>query len=109
MLSKQDRINTERFREIIENGKNVRSSVIFTKFLPNKDNSRFAVSVPKKVIKGAIERHLLKRRIMASLRRKKDVFPNGDYIVFATEHIIGSRGAVLDTIIEDLAGKVASE
>ncbi|MDA8611254.1 ribonuclease P protein component [Candidatus Pacebacteria bacterium] len=108
MLSKRDRITTERFKDIIENGKTVRSAVLYTKLLPNKIH-RFSVVVPKKVVKSAVRRNLLKRKIVASISNNWENFVPADYIIFATEQVIGSNGVVLDNIIKDLAEKVASQ
>lgn len=107
MFSKKERINTERFTEIIQLGNTIRSTALYIKFIPG-EQKRFAVVVPKKLEKGAVGRHLLKRRIAASLKKHTDLFPNADYIVFASEGIKGAQGATLDVIIQELAAKVAS-
>ena len=108
MLPKKDRITTERFKNIMETGKTVRSAILHTKFLPNEKH-RFAISVPKKVVKSAVNRHLLKRRIISSISNNWEIFPPADYIIFATDKVVGSQGSVLDQIIKDLAEKVASQ
>lgn len=92
----------------MEEGKTVRSAVLYTKFLPNEKH-RFAVSVPKKIVKTAVGRHLLKRKIISSISNNWNNFPPADYIVFATEQVIGSQGKVMDEIINDLSRKVASQ
>lgn len=108
MLPKKERIKTVRFNELIKEGKTVRSNVLYLKFLPN-EILRFAVVIPKKIVKSAVHRHLLKRRIMASLENNKESFPVADYLIFITEQMLGNRGTVLDSIIKDLALKVASQ
>lgn len=108
MLSKKDRIKTERFEEIIKNGKTIHSSLLYTKFLPNK-KQRFAVSVPKKIVKTAVGRHFLKRRIMCSVYNNKNKFPFADYIIFVKPQFVGTQKIEFDKIIEELAKKVASQ
>ena len=108
MLPKKDRITTERFKEIMDSGKTVRSAILYTKFLPNEKH-RFAVSIPKKIVKSAVNRHLIKRRIISSISNNWESFPPADYIVFATEQVVGSQGSVLDQIVKDLSEKVASQ
>lgn len=116
MLPKAKRLGTDRFREIIKEGKTARTEVVYIKFLSkntkNKDSEepRFAVSVPKKLVKSAVKRHLIKRRMMVALGYNYDRFPKGgDYILFVTEKIMGAHGNVLDSIIKNVAKKIIIE
>jgi ribonuclease P protein component len=106
MLPKFERIGSDRFNEIIEQGRTVRSNVLYTRFEQNTEK-RFAVVIPKKLEKSAVKRHFFKRRIFASLAKVKDSFPDGDYIIFATPEVKGVAGQLLDTVLEDLGKKVA--
>jgi len=106
MLPKIQRIGTDRFGEIMKNGRTVRSSVLYTRFEPNTIK-RFAVSVPKKVEKSAVKRHFIKRRVMAAIREESVHFPSGDYIIFVTSEMKGSTLPVLKELLEDLGKRVA--
>lgn len=106
MLPKIQRIGTDRFAEIMKNGRTVRSSVLYTRFEPNT-TKRFAVAVPKKVEKSAVKRHFLKRRIMEALREESVHFPVADYIVFVTEEIKGSSPEIIHSVLADLGKRVA--
>lgn len=69
---------------VYKNGQTIRSHSIILRYIanPRRKQSRFAVVVSKKVLKGAVKRNRVRRRIYESIHRKmKDL--NGVYdIVF---------------------------
>ncbi len=67
-------------RYVYKNGEAVRSRSITFKFIQNKNRkrSRFAVVISKKILKSAVKRNLLRRRMYEYIRLKlpylKDVY-----------------------------------
>lgn len=107
MLPKNSRINTVRFNEIIKNGKNIGFGPFYLKTLPNQE-ARFAVAVPKKIVKGAIKRHFIKRRVFNALKTHKNLFPASDYVVFVNKEAIDLSNLEVSEKIKEIANKVAS-
>jgi ribonuclease P protein component len=107
MLPKNERLTTEEFETIIASGKVVRNEVAHVKFLPG-DDKKFAVAAPKKIIKTSVMRHVMKRRIYNTLRECKDVFPNGQYIIFVTKELVSAPKESFGDVLKSLAQKVAS-
>ena len=107
MLPKTSRITTSRFSEIVKIGKNLGFGPFYLKTLPNTE-ARFAVAIPKKLIKGAIKRHFLKRRVFNALKSSKNLFPNGDFIIFANKEAIDMSFEDIKNKLEEIAKKVAT-
>lgn len=107
MLPKTQRISTNRFGEIVNSGKNLNFGAFYIKTLPN-DITRFAVAVPKKVVKGAIKRHFMKRRLFMAIKNHINLFPAKDYIVFVNKEAEKMTFEEIDQKIKDIAQKVAS-
>jgi ribonuclease P protein component len=84
MLPKVQRINTNRFNEIITSGKNINAGGFYFKVLPCEE-MRFAVVVPKKICKNAVKRHFIKRRVFNAIKENKVLFPTADYLVFVNK------------------------
>lgn len=107
MLPKISRINTSRFSEIVKSGKNLSFGPFYLKFLPNPE-VRFAVVVPKKAIKGAIKRHLLKRRVFNAIKDNKHLFSPSDYIIFVTKEVENLSFEQISVKIKEIANKFAT-
>jgi len=84
MFKKNKRIATSRFDEIIKSSRVVRGDILYVRFLqsPVGISPRFAIVIPKKIIKGSVKRHLLKRKISHILKSLENKFPVNDYIFF---------------------------
>jgi len=83
MFKKNKRITTTRFNEIMKTSRVVRSDVLYVRFSQAISNtSRFAIVIPKKIIKGSVRRHIVKRKISHILKKFEDKFPAHDYIFF---------------------------
>jgi ribonuclease P protein component len=114
MLSKKERLETQDFKKVLKEGKTFRFEGLYLKFIPQKDRniSRFSVVVPKKNLKSAVLRHLVKRRIMSlirnKIRNKKNSFPVGDYIIFTTERSLETKGDSLSIMVDQLLERFAS-
>lgn len=68
MLNKQNRVNKHLFGDIIKKGVSYYTQNISLKIIKTEDNKpKFAVSVPKKEVKTAVKRNLLKRRVFSIL------------------------------------------
>lgn len=83
MFSKKDRIERKTIGKIFKNPDFLFSSENFIlRASKNKlKNPRFSVVVPKKVEKGAVKRHFLKRKVVSVLKTKK--IKNGlDFVLY---------------------------
>jgi ribonuclease P protein component len=68
MLPKSKRLTTEAFKEIIEKGRSFHSPFLITRISLSEGSTKFAVSVPKKVSKLAVNRNKIHRRVYSILR-----------------------------------------
>ncbi len=71
MLLKSQRLTTELFGNIIEKGQSFHCPFLILRVIKvgnNKERSRFAVSVPKKVAKTAVLRNKIKRRVYSIVK-----------------------------------------
>ena len=83
MFKKTKRITTTRFNEIMKTSRVVRGDVLYVRFAEViTDASRFAVVIPKKIIKSSVKRHVVKRKISHILKSFENKFPAHDYIFF---------------------------
>lgn len=116
MLSKTQRISTNRFGEIVNSGKSLNFGAFYVKYLLNSGQEgvfgyRFAVAVPKKAIKGAIKRHFVKRRVFNALKSNSHLFPTTDpkdIVIFANKDFEKLSLEEVDQNIKNLLQKVAS-
>lgn len=70
MLKKQNRVDKSLFKDIVRKGIGYYAQNISLKIIKNAGTKpKFAVSAPKKEIKTAVKRNLLKRRIFSILRK----------------------------------------
>jgi len=63
MLPKSKRLTTKAFTEIIEKGHSFHGPFLIVRVTASDAKSSFAVSVPKKVAKLAVNRNILRRQI----------------------------------------------
>ncbi|MDD2935226.1 MAG: ribonuclease P protein component [Candidatus Pacebacteria bacterium] len=83
MLNKKNRLTKEEFDIVFKNGFSKSSEYFHIKILETKNSDKkFGVAVSKKIIKGAIKRHLLKRRVYSIIRNSLENIPNGVFIIF---------------------------
>lgn len=68
MLPRSKRVSIHRFLEIIKKGEVIHSSFFIMRFVKTVSKSHFAVSVPKKVAKTAVERNKIRRRVYSVLK-----------------------------------------
>lgn len=81
MLSKKNRISgKDLIQNLFQCGKTYKDSFLVIKFTESdSENSRFAVSVSKKISKKAVERNLMRRQVYEVVRHllpelKKNIF-----------------------------------
>ena len=74
MLSKDKKINTNLFKEILSSGKKKSFKYFYTLILENKEQEKSHITcvAPKKQFKKAVERNEIKRKCMVIL---KDLYP----------------------------------
>ena len=100
MFKRSQRINSERFREVMKSPKVIRGDFVYIRFIENDLNaSRFSVVVPKKVVKSAVSRHFIKRKIVNLLKKVSKEYPVNDYLVFVSKDI---KDVSIDDIKSDL-------
>ena len=100
MFSKKQRLNKALFENVFQAGDTTKTPYFLIKTKKNNlPFSRFAVSIPKKQIKSAVQRHFLKRRFLHALKglySEVDVDAKGSDVVFVL-----NKG-VLDVEYKDL-------
>jgi ribonuclease P protein component len=107
MFSKKYRLNSQDFDEVFGGGQKV-----FNKnfLLKHKDNnwghSRFAVAVPKKQIKSAIKRHLLKRRFFAAIKETNFDEFNKDFVFILNQSLLSVEYNDLTEGLKELKNKL---
>ena len=70
MLKKKNRVNKHLFTDIIQKGVVYYSQNLSLRFIKTQNQKpRFSVYVPKKELKSAVKRNLLRRRAQAVLRK----------------------------------------
>jgi len=81
MLSQNKRISTDSFKNIILKGDVFYSPFFTIRRLINNDESRFAVSAPKKICKTAVMRNKIRRRIYTAISSLENRFVSKQQIV----------------------------
>ena len=83
MLKHSQKINSQLFKEILVKGKNYHFKYFSVKLfkLPISSNSRFTCVIPKKVVKLAIKRNFLKRKIFNIIKNKYKDLPSSTAII----------------------------
>lgn len=90
-------------RYVYKNGQAVRSRFLTIKYIANshRKNSRVAVVVSKKILKSAVRRNLIRRRIYEIIRLKLP-YLNTTYDIA----VIVSSSELLGAAHEDLSGQI---
>ncbi|MCK5021850.1 MAG: ribonuclease P protein component [Candidatus Pacebacteria bacterium] len=94
MLSKDKKINTQLFKEILESGKMYSSDLFSLKYLRSsiEENSRFAVVAPKKQFKKAFQRNFIKRKVFNIIKDVyEDILPSFNIIFFLKKEVKDSN------------------
>ena len=74
------------------NGKLMRIKYCSNEGLKDVDCTRIGIKVPKKFVKRAVDRNLMKRRIREIFRRNKDAWPaRMDFIVMCNETTLRAK------------------
>lgn len=68
MLPKSKRLPTSEFKEVIEKGQSFHSPFLILRAFSGKKESRFSISVPKKVAKEAVARNKMRRQAYSAIR-----------------------------------------
>src|SRR5690349_21664688 len=83
MLAKKERIPRALFKDILHKGTSVHSPHLSLRFASGGNAARVAVSISKKVARGAVERNTFRRRAYSALRPYLGEFKNGLYLFVA--------------------------
>jgi len=84
MLSHSKKIGTQLFKDVLDKGKTYHFTFFSIKVLKLSTNnkSRFTIIVPKKVVKKAISRNLIRRRFFNIIKEVYKDFPTSLAIIF---------------------------
>lgn len=107
MLPKQERLTTAEFDNVLANGRVVRNELLHLKYVVSQEK-KFAVVVSKKIVKTSIMRHFVKRKIFNVLKKEKEVFPNGQFVIFVSKEILTADFDTITQVLRALSQKVAS-
>jgi ribonuclease P protein component len=107
MLPKQERLTTAEFDNVLANWRVVRNDLLHLKYVVSQDK-KFAIAVPKKIVKTSIMRHFVKRRIYNILRGEKNTFPNGHFVIFVSKELLACDVNTTQQALHIIAQKVAS-
>lgn len=101
MFSKKNRIPKYEIGEIISSGDFFYKGDLLNikKLDKNYSKPQFAVIVSKKVSKKAVERHLIKRRIIAAIKEIQNI-PNSSYVFFTKPEIKNKSFKEIKEIIQ---------
>lgn len=105
MFSKQHRIGKKEFDEIFKRGKTFSNEYLLLKRLES-DNLAIAVAVSKKIYKSAVKRHLVKRKILAILRKNEERVSKGHLIFIVRKDLSTLSNQDLENNIFDILNKV---
>lgn len=97
MLKKESKLSSPDLLKLKKEGKRVYSTLFSVTFRP-AENSRFAVTIPKKVYKNAVDRNRAKRKVFAVLPSLSPKI-TADYEIFIKSQINGIKN---EEIAEDL-------
>lgn len=81
---KRYRLKGKEFEEVLKKGKGFKSDNLILKILPKGKEKRFGFLISKKILKKAVERNKLKRRLREILRENVEKIKEGTRIVFIT-------------------------
>lgn len=102
MLSKAQRITRSLFPAILKRGKSLHSPHFSLKYLVSSGGPQFSLVTSKRIVKQAVSRHLLKRRVYATLKEvSKAQNPMFSGVFFAKK---GSGELPFKTISQEIKG-----
>lgn len=91
MFSKKNRIKTDKINKLLSQKKFISNDYYIFKISEKTTNNKanFAVIVSKKVEKSAVKRHLIKRRILNSLKEisLEKKFQNKDFLIIVRPQV----------------------
>jgi ribonuclease P protein component len=103
MFSQKQRLNTSDFEEVFNFGKKIYSPLFILKYKENLlEQGRFGFSFSKKKFKGAVERHLLKRKVSHILKETKLNKMPKDFVFIFNEKIREIKKEELALLINNL-------
>jgi ribonuclease P protein component len=100
MLPRLLRINTSLFKEIVEKGGFSNGKFFLFRYIKDTGIPRLAVSVPKKVLKKAVDRNKIRRKVFSSIRKLISRVQDGYKIIIFTKSGVDklSQDAILNEI-----------
>ncbi len=100
MLPRLLRLNIALFKEIIEKGRFSHGKYFLFRYIKNEGLPRFAVSVPKKVLKNAVDRNKIRRRVFNSIRKLINKTHEGYKIIIVVKN--GAEKLSIEEIYKEL-------
>lgn len=103
MISRSQRISGEQFDSVMEKGKIIHSSLFLARILGGQKDTRIAAVTPKKIMKTAVARNKVRRKIYEAVKEFKLEIVSGVHIlVFAKSTAIKSTQTEIVTDMRTL-------
>lgn len=81
MLSSSQRLATKQLEEVLKKGKVIHSSFFWLRFTKNNSSTRISVIVPQKIVKSAVVRNNLRRKVYNSISLFVNKIKQGCHII----------------------------
>lgn len=81
MLPSSKRLATKQLEEVLKKGKVTHSSFFWLKFTKGNSNTRISVITPQKIIKSAVMRNTVRRKIYNAISPFVDEIKQGYHII----------------------------
>jgi ribonuclease P protein component len=96
MLSRSYRLSGEQLNQVMEKGKVVHSPFFWARFTKNDGQSRIAVISPSKIVKTAVGRNQIRRKVYSVIRDfRENILPGYRIVVCVKEPIIKADAKVI--------------
>ncbi|MGM0629146.1 MAG: ribonuclease P protein component [Patescibacteria group bacterium] len=101
MLSKKKKLSSSEVRRVFNSSKKkyFRTSFFKAVFIKESDSPLFAVSVPRKIARRAVDRNRIRRRVFSLLENYYKEIKPGMYIIVMASNIVNTGE---DVLIKDM-------
>jgi ribonuclease P protein component len=103
MLPKSKRLTTAEFDAVMKNGRASHSSLFTLRWTDSHKDTRISAVAGQKILKTAVGRNSMRRRIYSSIRKISSRWPKGIHgIIFAKQSAVTAEHKALCIDIESL-------
>lgn len=93
MFNKTKRVGRKEFELILKKGRVEHGDFLYIRYLLKERGRKFSIVVPKKMVKSAVGRHFLRRKIISILKSVEEKFPEGYFIIFTKKDILNKESS----------------